>query len=274
MTASICWERSVGPLSELVFASDSRLSGGESWDACPKLFNIGRSDVVMAFAGDTHRAYPFILQAISTVGSYRGSERQSLDVTQLAGHLVKAMDQMLSMAKESKIDGPPGCEFILGGWSWRLGRFRAYRIFYEPTVRRFTSVPGRKAPEAIGGEDATGLYIAIGDAGPRATSLMAEGRRGARVPLDMDPVEIIASMSEGAEYRTVGGSPQVMKVYRHMSVESFAVKWTDGVSIGGRPLLPHENHDLRIMARDPDRRWSIMAEVAKEQASSQLDERL
>jgi hypothetical protein len=47
---------------ELVFATDSRLRMGEAWDMGLKLFNLGRSDCLLCFAGDTQRAYPLILQ--------------------------------------------------------------------------------------------------------------------------------------------------------------------------------------------------------------------
>ena len=46
----------------LVFATDSRLRMGEAWDMGLKLLNLGRSDCLLCFAGDTQRAYPLILQ--------------------------------------------------------------------------------------------------------------------------------------------------------------------------------------------------------------------
>ena len=144
MTAVICWERRVGPLTELVFASDSRVTGGEVWDACPKLFNIGRSDVVMAFAGYTARAYPFTLQALATVSSYRASQRRSLDVTALVGHVRRSMDSMLLELRDTP-ETVPDCQFILGGWSWRTISFRAYKLFFERTAKRFTASPLRRA---------------------------------------------------------------------------------------------------------------------------------
>ena len=266
MTAVICWERQVGPLTELVIASDSRLSGGETWDACPKLFNIGRPDAVLAFAGDTHRAYPFVLQVLSTIASYRGSQRRSLDITQLTPHLVQVLNYMVSIAEGPLAEAAPACEFILGGWSWRLGRFRAYNIVYEDAAKRFVSFAANRAPKVIGGLEASSVYSTIGDAGHAATSRMAAERRGAALPLDMVPLETIASLSLSPKFHSVGGPPQVMKVYRHMITETFAVQWAGSETISGRPLLPKENHDLRVFHRNDNGTWSILG--AREQASS------
>ena len=53
MTLTVAWERTTPTGSELVFASDSRLRLGGTWDASPKIFGLPRTDALMAFAGDT-----------------------------------------------------------------------------------------------------------------------------------------------------------------------------------------------------------------------------
>src|SRR2546423_14177496 len=64
MTLCVAWirEGKNDEGEELVFATDSRLRGGETWDSGIKLFNLGRPDCLLCFAGDTQRAYPLILQ--------------------------------------------------------------------------------------------------------------------------------------------------------------------------------------------------------------------
>lgn len=69
MTLCAAWIRQANDDEgkELVFATDSRLRGGEAWDTGLKLFDLGRSDCMLCFAGDTRRAYPLILQAMLAV---------------------------------------------------------------------------------------------------------------------------------------------------------------------------------------------------------------
>jgi len=95
MTSVVAWERQVGALSEMVIASDSRLGGGERWDACAKIFDVGREDSVLAFAGHTWRALPLALQAVATTSSYNGSVLRTLDLPQFASHLENVLNVVL-----------------------------------------------------------------------------------------------------------------------------------------------------------------------------------
>ena len=44
MTLVAAWVRSVGTTQELVLATDSRLTGGHTWDCCPKILSLPRGD--------------------------------------------------------------------------------------------------------------------------------------------------------------------------------------------------------------------------------------
>lgn len=266
MTAVICWERRVGPLSELVVISDSRLGGGQRWDACPKIFATGRGDAVLAFAGDTLRAYPLILQALATVSSYQASSRGDLDIRDLASHLAHALNHMRSINTRDEANANPDCELLLAGWSWRLGKFRAYPIRYETgrnaegeTVRKFIASPAGPAPAVLGGSSATAVYATLGDAGTKVTGGLVRMSQARTSPLDMQPVSVLADLcgSNRLEHDTVGGPPQIAKVYRTMRTELFATRWKQTVSISGRPMLRGENHDLRTASPTDDGSWRI-----------------
>ena len=63
MTVAVAWVRTIRDCEELVFVTDSRLSGdGCNFDACPKLLTLPRNDCLIAFAGYTGHAYPVIHQ--------------------------------------------------------------------------------------------------------------------------------------------------------------------------------------------------------------------
>lgn len=260
MTAVVAWERKVGSVSELIVASDSRLSGGERWDACAKIFDVGRSDAFIAFAGDTTRALPLIFQAIATTRSYEGSFLRTLDLPKFAGHLNAVMNEVLMQAHGTAAEEPPDCEFLLGGWSWSIGSFRLYRYYFDKNVKAFRCYPITKVPKSIGRKNATKTYGVIGDAGPKVTGLIARerGTNGRmREPLQYEPLEILHRLTKDPAFDTVGGNVQVVKVYRSIRVETFAVKSGDSIFVSGRPALPYENLTLRVITRDADGGWSV-----------------
>jgi hypothetical protein len=62
MTVVIAWVRKIRNCEELVFVSDSRLSGdGRNFDACPKILQL-RNDCAIAFAGYSGHGFPMMLQ--------------------------------------------------------------------------------------------------------------------------------------------------------------------------------------------------------------------
>ena len=68
MTLCIAWIRQENDNQELVFATDSMLTGGgETWKHGVKLFELPRKDCLLCFAGDTDKAYPLILNLISSI---------------------------------------------------------------------------------------------------------------------------------------------------------------------------------------------------------------
>ena len=240
MTAIASWERRVGTISELVVAADSRLSGGERWDACAKVFSAGNSSAFIAFAGETERALPLILQVISSVTSYRGSELRTLDVAKLSGHLRNIMNEVLSHARGPAAADPPRCEFLLGGWSWLYGKFRLYKYKFDRSGDQFRCFPVTWTPKSLGRATAAPFYATIGDGGRAVTSWLAAERRGNKRPLELEPLEALHQVTRDDMHDSVGGPVQVAKVYRNMRVEHFAVE-VDGLSsIAGRPQLGYE----------------------------------
>ncbi|MDJ0590750.1 MAG: hypothetical protein QNJ72_12240 [Pleurocapsa sp. MO_226.B13] len=71
MTLCVAWLREVNGDKELIFATDSCLSGGERWHSGVKLFELPRQDCLICFAGETNRTYPLILNLISSRRFYR-----------------------------------------------------------------------------------------------------------------------------------------------------------------------------------------------------------
>jgi hypothetical protein len=261
MTSVVAWERQVGQLSEMVVASDSRLSGGERWDACAKIFDVGRDDAVLAFAGDTWRALPLVFQAVATTRSYNGSVLRTLDLPQLARHLESVLNAVLERAEGPASREAPDCEFLLAGWSWRLNGFRIYRYTFDYEHWRFTGngTPGR-LPPALRGPGRGTRFATIGDGGRRLQGALARGYNEGSISgaIDYHPLEYLYRQTQdpSTSEESVGGAVQVSKIYRSIRVEHFAVRTPDGLSVSGRPVLPYEHLDLRaIQRRDATGEW-------------------
>lgn len=53
MTLCVAWIRAKNSVEELIFATDSSLTGGEKWNQGIKLFELPRPDCLICFAGRT-----------------------------------------------------------------------------------------------------------------------------------------------------------------------------------------------------------------------------
>jgi hypothetical protein len=259
MTLAVAWERTVGRHSELVFASDSRLSQGGKWDACPKVFTLPRSDALLAIAGSTFWAYPFAMQIVNTIGAWAPSRNHQRDLRELPRHLRELMNSMVHQG-DTFTGGynEPLTEILLGGWSWQAERFRLWRFHYVHADGAFRHATVTRKPP--------GTWKFIGDrneederenvvpyAEERLRQMLQERGKWDEGPLDMEPFEILCEVIREDHFHTVGGPPQVAKVYRHMNTQRFIVPWpnADGpATYGGRVLLEHEG--LNVPAINPD----------------------
>ena len=241
-------------------ASDSRLGGGERWDACAKIFDVGREDAVLAFAGDTFRALPLVFQAVATTRSYSGSALRTLDLPQFAKHLENVLNIVLGEAKGPAAQDPPDCEFLLAGWSWKLNGFRIYRYRFDKQAWRFTGYAAPQVlPPALRALGRGTQFVTIGDGGRRLQGALARdyNKRLISGPLDYYPLEYLYRQTQDPSAReaTVGGSVQVSKVYRSIRVEHFAVRTCGALSVSGRPVLSYEHLDLRAIERREGGQW-------------------
>jgi hypothetical protein len=84
--------------------------------------------------------------------------------------------------------------------------------------------------------------------------LLARGRLDGG-GLDMEPFEVLRDIIRSEAVPSVGGPPQVVKLYEHMNAIPFGVYWPNRdscqVTILGRPLMSYEATSWRVI--DPDR---------------------
>jgi hypothetical protein len=266
MTLGIAWVRVVGGTRELVVSSDSRLSGGQSWDGNPKIILLPRSDAVISFAGSTNDAYPLMIQAVNAINMYPPAQDRTMDIADLKGHLVRVFNH----SRESISNLPngynqpedPGAIFMLSGYSWRTKRFHIWKLHFDPEIRRYTFRPtsvwsGQEA-EAYKLIAYVGDDEAVADAKRRLVELLRERGKLQTGSLDMEPLEVLRDVIRESKFRSVGGPIQLVKIYEHANVVPVGIFWptreSGTICVLGRSLMDYERTRWGVIDPDmPDR---------------------
>jgi hypothetical protein len=260
MTIAIAWVRKLTEGGEeLLIASDSRLSGGRRLDCCPKIMTLPRSDSMICFAGETEFAYPLMLQLYLAIDAHSPSRDRSMDIHEMRGHALNVFNSMRDSVHSYVPEMEnPDTSFILGGYSWIRKSFSIWLIHYKEKESRFAYRPAGKW---IGNFE---KVVFAGDWAKEAERRLVQLLRGRyrltadgseALGFDMEPFEVIRDiLRESKTEDSVGGPPQLAKVYQHMNTRPIAVYWPNRdsgkVSLLGRPLLEYENTDYWIL--DPD----------------------
>lgn len=253
MTLSLAWIRHTNSTRELVIASDSRLRSGCAWDCAPKIFPLPRGDCAICFAGETMYAYPIMEQVRNAISMHPKSATRASDLCDLKGHLLRVVREM-----ERHIhDFPRGqskpkldAYFIFAGYSWKNSAFKIWILHYNAKLRRFDF----KRASKLHGND----IAIIGDhtkEAKDAISFLARTRNTERcIGFDMEPFEVLRDFCRNNKMPDIGGSPQILKIYKHMNSMPYGVYWPTKASnertLLGRPLIPYEMPNYMML--DPD----------------------
>jgi hypothetical protein len=240
MTLCTAWIRKANDTEELVFATDSELSGGgEKWDKGVKLFELPNKDSLLCFTGTTARAYPLILNLISSITYEDLFFKKTYTLTDLKDHLLELFSTLIKTISDlvedkHKVRGE--ARFLFGGWDWQRGRFRIWMILYNPQKEKFT------ASELTEDNERINFYVFIGEAhginaeewaNEEFTKLLIKESK-LHMKLDMEPLKILRTAALDPDIRGIGGSLQIAKVYKSNKTEFLGIYWH---SIKGKPYF-------------------------------------
>jgi hypothetical protein len=263
MTLAVAWIRRIRDCEELIVASDSRLSGGRTIDGCAKIILLPRSDAFLCCAGDTDITYFLANQVASAVNVYERSADRSLDIRDLRGHVLKILTKAME-GIETPIDSlaypDRFTQLLFGGYSWQGKTFEIWRLSYSKPEGSFRYYP---APGWCGGR---ARVVFAGDwqhiARRRLINLLRE-RHSVTPQSDVDfhfswePFEVLRDClreTEGDSKASIGGPPQIAKVYQHLNTRPIGVFWPNKesgqVAVAGRFLLEYEKVGCWLL--DPD----------------------
>ncbi len=240
MTISICWRRKFRNIDEIVFASDSRLSAGYRWDCAQKVFPIDGPNFSISFAGNADFALPCIFhlqQSVRTYGRYRSGAAR---IGEISGDFIKMINQLREIVDDQDIAQFDKTNFLISGYDHHTGEAFQKRISFNKNTCRFCAYPffGFLAADV-------GFRIGfIGDLWKEFSTLLHAEMTKSRTVLYYQPLQALwRLMSTLDKSSSVGGKPQIVKVYKSRNYLPYAVRdnsQSDDIYLYGRPLLPHQ----------------------------------
>jgi hypothetical protein len=259
MTLCTAHIRQVNDTEELVFATDSHLNGGgEKWDKGVKLFEMPNKDALLCFTGTTSRAYPLILNLVSSIDYDDDLFTRAYTVVDLKDYILELFSSLITSITDTvddkhKVRGE--ARFLFGGWDWKSDQFKIWYIQYSPEEEEFI------ATELTDDTDKTNFYVFIGEAkyidveneaNEKLTELLIDTGR-IHCKLDMEPLQILRDFSTNSNIEGVGGSLQIGKVYKSNKTEFLGVYWPSSKGIPcfqgreyneiNKPLIRYFNPD-------------------------------
>jgi hypothetical protein len=259
MTVVAAWVASYtgqnSKIEEIRIVADSRLSGGYRFDAAPKIMQFARGDCAIAFAGDIGFAYPLMLQMHGAIDSYRPARTRAFTIDKLRSHLLRIFNDIINNCLHDVAhpnDEHPDISFIFAGYNSTTKRCELFVAIWDRANRRFVF----QNADRIRGRE--GYLVVIGDG---KVALLGEihnivARNPRHRPWKWEPFEALRNFCRNANPQdTVGGTPQVVKIYQHSSTADVPIFWPNiasgQIALRGRILTAGERTDHRE-ALDPD----------------------
>jgi hypothetical protein len=249
MTLCVAWLREVGEDQELVFATDSCLSGGERWHSGVKLFELPRQDCLICFAGETNRTYPLILNLISSIKFDEHLSNSNTDITEVLDYLSNLFttlcNSITNYQPQSFKDALGDFQFLFGGWSWKKNGFRLWKLEYKHETKAF-------GHDEVESENM--FFSFIGDELDTARELLEEETPRLVRRFDMEPFKVLIRMIRNTTFTSIDGAIQIAKIYPPGATEFFGVYWpsVEGgkKSFLGKDLNAENNPAVKFI--DPD----------------------
>lgn len=219
MTLAAMWIESRGDDGrQLCVASDSRTKPGPI-EGVTKVVLFGRPDVAGVWAGDYRYASLLVAHLDAFFTSSEAMRRRDIDLARALAqareavrrHLVDAVSGDLPTYEiNPEAQAPEATTLLLGGYSIRRAEFRYLRIQYSPHDGMWLTHLARLDPSDV---------IFLGDERKSAKS-SAKSARLWVVPATtaswrMEPLAAIHRAIEEPTKGTIGGVPQLAKVYMH-----------------------------------------------------------
>jgi hypothetical protein len=257
----------------MFFASDSRLSGGQYFDACPKMLALPRQDSAIAFAGVSGDGFSMMLQLSLAIDAFPPAKNRTLGFASMKNHALNIFNEM-SKRISTEVRGAeatftdPGASFLFGGYDWINKGFALWSFRFDKTAQQYiahhsSTLCWDKQDHKLAFRSEQrkrhlpiGMIAFAGDQAGAARRMLFSRltkriEAGERIDdLEMEPLAVVRDLlKQPAERKpinsqTIGGPPQLIRVSQSAQATSLAVFWkVDGkrqLHLQGRPCLSYE----------------------------------
>ncbi|MGO2962938.1 MAG: hypothetical protein ACTIDE_10060 [Carnobacterium maltaromaticum] len=226
MTIGVCWVRKKGNSEELIVASDSRLCGGHRWDQCPKIITFPRGDCFLSFAGTANYAYPLMMQIYFSSLMTEKVRDRAIDVTVFNTLVLEGINNLQSsIFDEVSPEDIKENEFIFGGYSSEKKKYCLWIYKFNPGEKRF------QKNEIKGKFLNIGKIAIVGDVKSEYKKqlykyISSENSYVDKEYFELEPLQILINMLRVSNNTsTIGGAPQIVKIYQHLQARPIGVYW-------------------------------------------------
>jgi len=206
----------------------------------------------LAFAGDTHYAYPMIHQVLNAVEMFPKSRNRAMDIGPLRGHLVRVFNNMQHWINDlpKNKNEPPQITFIFAGYSWATAQFKIWTLYYKRSAKQFV----HHTPTRWHGNQIAMVGDSIPEFKRRLLALLRKKQKPKGIGFDYEPFEVLRDMIREGVDPAIGGPPAILKIYKHMNTMPYSIYWPnrkEGIpTVLGRPLMDYEKSFYLLF--DPD----------------------
>lgn len=253
-------------MEELCMIADSCLSGGQRFLAAPKIFPLTRNDCAIACAGTTSYSFPVVEHIMKSIELNQMFKDRACDLTEFRHTILDITNKCLIEEQETDyMENGPDFSMILAGYSWREKKFCLWEIRYDRYLKKMNYITPKTIKRIP--------FAVIGDLVPKVRHMIykkleADGVKD-RGFVDMQPLEVLMEVinDTSVDTRSIGGYPQMVKIYPFMRVLPIGFRLTKDdkklITYGGRPLLDFEVFPYPIYDLD-EKKILYMKEVSKE----------
>jgi len=204
-------------------------------------------------------AYPIMLQIRNAIEMNEKVRSRAKDITDLRGSILEIIEDM----RKSIYDPPVGGDefnatdfrFILAGYSWKFSKFQIWVLSYQKDIDRFSfKTVSSHSKQTAGTKYFFFLGDNVNDARTKLYDILRSRKKMTVGGLEMEPFEVLRNMILDPQFQTIGGPPQMVKIYKHMNTLPYNIWWPNKdskqMTFLGRPLLPYERNKFLVL--DPD----------------------
>ncbi len=220
-------------------------------------------DCAICFAGCTDYAYPMMIQLYFVTQELIRISTRSMDIVELNGYILKHINHLWEAVYDQvDTEDISENEFIFCGYSWVRKEFMIWKYIYSKANRCFTKCPSKR--NYMG---RFGKLDVVGDKKRDFTERLKQilfQRYGIACQdyngfgFDMEPFETMKKLLEESDGdSSIGGAPQMVKIYQHMNCRPIGIYWPEKTSddfqnrtLIGRKMFPFEDTEYWFM--DPN----------------------